>query len=101
MSRRTHTGLRFCQKKKHRNSPLVQTWQTYKMKVGDLVVYAWNAKERPEEVQVAIVLDTDPSLKWPGTDEEYIQIQLQCSPQAKLVVPRFKLDLVSEHDGEE
>ena len=33
---------------------------SFKMKVGDLVVYAWNPKERPEEVDLGIVLDMNP-----------------------------------------
>ena len=69
------------------------------MKVGDLVAYSWNPKERPEEVQLAIVLDMEPNMGWPATSEPYIQIQLQSVDFAlvsPLCVPRFKLDVISE-----
>lgn len=67
------------------------------MKVGDLVAYAWNAKERPEEVELAIVMDMEPASRWPGTTEEYIQIHLQGVPEINppLCVPRSKLDVIS------
>jgi len=68
------------------------------MKVGDLVAYAWNAKERPEEVELAIVVDMNPSgSEWFET--EYIQISLQTVPEINppLRVPRWKLDVVSAH----
>ena len=72
------------------------------MKVGDLVAYAWNAKERPEEVELAIVTDINPlgrglGRKW-TTNDKYIQIQLQSEPSLAppLCVPRFKLDVISE-----
>ena len=68
------------------------------MKVGDLVAYAWNAKERPEEVELAIVVNMNPSgSEWIET--EYIQIHLQAAPEfclsPALCVPRFKLDVIS------
>ena len=66
------------------------------MKVGDLVAYAWNAKERPEEVELAIVVNVNPSgSEWIET--EYIQIHLQTAPEISptLCVPRFKLDVIS------
>jgi len=65
------------------------------VKVGDLVAYAWNAKERPEDVQLAIVVDMNPPDTWHGA--EYIQIWLQSAPEISppLKVPRFKLDVVS------
>ena len=66
------------------------------MKVGDLVAYTWNAKERPEEVELAIVMDTDPYQAWPGS--EYIQIYVLAVPEINppLCVPRFKLDVINE-----
>ena len=66
------------------------------MQVGDLVAYAWNAKERPEEVELAIVMDVTPPNQWHGA--EYIQICLQRDPglNRPLNVPRWKLDVVSE-----
>ena len=71
------------------------------MKVGDLVAYSWNPKERPDEVQLAIVLDTEPNMGWPATSEPYIQIHLQSVDPpsfltSPLCVPRFKLDVLSE-----
>ena len=68
------------------------------MKVGDLVAYAWNAKERPEEVELAIVMDINPLGREWTTSDKYIQIQLQSEPSLAppLCVPRFKLDVISE-----
>ena len=68
------------------------------MKVGDLVAYAWNAKERPEEVELAIVMDINPLGREWTTSDKYIQIQLQSEPSLTppLCVPRFKLDVISE-----
>ena len=67
------------------------------MQVGDLVAYAWNAKERPEEVELAIVVDMNPPDTWHGA--AYIQICLQAVPEISppLKVPRWKLDVVSEN----
>ena len=69
------------------------------MKVGDLVAYSWNPKERPDEVQLAIVLDMEPNMGWPATSAPYSQIQLQSVDfilVSPLCVPRFKLDVISE-----
>ena len=65
------------------------------MKVGDLVAYAWNAKERPEEVELAIVVDMNVPNRW---DDNYVEICLQREPglSRPLRVPRWKLDLVSK-----
>ena len=64
------------------------------MKVGDLVAYAWNAKERPEEVELAIVLDLDT----PYGLGRYVQIVLQREPSISrpLSVPSWKLDVINE-----
>jgi len=69
------------------------------VKVGDLVAYAWNAKERPNDIEIAIVVDTNPPHQWPGSMDSYIQIQLQSVYMGfdrPLCVPRFKLDVLSE-----
>tara|TARA_Y100000034_G_scaffold76512_1_gene91938 strand:+ start:181 stop:378 length:198 start_codon:yes stop_codon:yes gene_type:complete len=65
------------------------------VKVGDLVAYAWNAKERPEEVEFAIVVDMNPPDTWHGA--EYIEICLQREPgiDRPLKVPRWKLDVIA------
>ena len=67
------------------------------MKVGDLVAYAWNAKERPEEVEFAIVTDMNPLVHAKGFDK-YIQIYLLAVPEISppLRVPSWKLDVISE-----
>ena len=68
------------------------------MEVGDLVAYAWNAKERPEEVEFAIVVDMNPPNTWHGSEVQYIRICLQREPglSRPLNVPRWKLDVVNE-----
>ena len=69
------------------------------MKVGDLVAYAWNAKERPDDIEIAIVVDVNPPHQCPGALDSYIQIQLQSVYMGfdrPLCVPRFKLDVISE-----
>ena len=66
------------------------------MKVGDLVVYAWNPKERPEEVDLGIVLDMNPPEQW--GEGGYVRVWLQVAPDiAPLMVPRWKLSVVGEH----
>tara|TARA_B100000686_G_scaffold257125_1_gene269104 strand:+ start:361 stop:567 length:207 start_codon:yes stop_codon:yes gene_type:complete len=67
------------------------------MKVGDLVAYAWNEKERPEEVELAIVMD--PCVSWPS-DGHYVEICLQAEPSLSppLRVPAFKLSVIGEHN---
>ncbi len=67
------------------------------MKAGDLVAYAWNAKERPEEVELAIVVDPHPAIA-ASFAEEYIQIYLLSAPEISppLRVPSWKLDVLSE-----
>jgi len=66
------------------------------MKVGDLVAYAWNAKECPEEIDLAIVLDMDPAEQW--GEAGYVRVWLQVAPDiAPLMVPRWKLSVVGEH----
>tara|TARA_Y100000296_G_scaffold81193_1_gene107943 strand:+ start:827 stop:1042 length:216 start_codon:yes stop_codon:yes gene_type:complete len=69
------------------------------VKVGDLVAYAWNPKERPEEVELAIVMDIDPPNQW--REGEYVQICLQREPglDRPLKVPRWKLDVVKDIGG--
>ena len=46
------------------------------MKVGDLVAYAWNAKERPDDIEIAIVVDVNPPHQWPGALDSYIQLDV-------------------------
>ena len=65
------------------------------MKIGDLVAYAWNAKERPEEVELAIVVDPHPAIA-ASFAEEYIQIYLLSASGPPLKVPSLKLDVLSE-----
>ena len=67
------------------------------MKVGDLVAYAWNAKERPEEVELAIVVDMNPLGREWTTSDKYIQIYLLAVPEISppLRVPSWKLDVIS------
>ena len=67
------------------------------MKVGDLVAYAWNAKERPEEVELAIVVDINPLGREWTTSDKYIQIYLLAVPEIDppLRVPSWKLDVIS------
>ena len=68
------------------------------MKVGDLVAYAWNAKERPEEVELAIVTDMNPFGREWTTSDKYIQIYLLTVPEISppLRVPSWKLDVINE-----
>jgi hypothetical protein len=68
------------------------------VKVGDLVAYAWNAKERPEEVELAIVTDINPLGREGTTSDKYIQIYVLAVPEINppLCVPRFKLDVINE-----
>jgi len=68
------------------------------MKVGDLVAYAWNAKERPEEVELAIVVNMNPLGREWTTSDKYIQIYLLAVPEIDppLKVPSWKLDVISE-----
>jgi len=68
------------------------------VKVGDLVAYAWNAKERPEEVEFAIVTDMNPLGREWTTSDKYIQIYLLTVPEIDppLRVPSWKLDVISE-----
>ena len=64
------------------------------MKVGDLVAYAWNAQERPDDVEIAIVV----RMNVPGPKpNEWIEISIQRDPilNRPLYVPRFKLDAIS------
>ncbi len=64
------------------------------MKVGDLVAYAWNAQERPDDVEIAIVV----RMNVPGPKpNEWIEISIQRDPipNRPLYVPRFKLDTIS------
>ena len=69
------------------------------VKIGDLVAYAWNPKERPEEVELAIVTDVNPLGREWTTSDKYIQIYLLAIPEIDppLRVPRWKLDVVSEN----
>jgi len=69
------------------------------VKIGDLVAYAWNAKERPEEVELAIVVDMNPPDAWHGSEVQYIRICLQREPGLgrPLNVARWKLNVVSEN----
>ncbi len=63
------------------------------MKVGDLVAYAWNAQERPDDVEIAIVVQMD--CYGPGP-HEWVKIMIQKEPiEAPHTVPRFKLDAIS------
>ena len=64
------------------------------MKVGDLVAYAWNAKERPDDIEIAIVVRMD--VPGPGPNE-WVEISIQKEPilSSALIVPRFKLDVMS------
>jgi hypothetical protein len=68
------------------------------VKVGDLVAYAWNAKERPEEVELAIVVNMNPLGREWTTSDKYIQIYVLAVPEISppLCVPRFKLDVINE-----
>ncbi len=64
------------------------------MKVGDLVAYAWNAKERPDDIDIAIVIQMN--APGPGPNE-WVQISVQREPilNRPLFVPRFKLDVIN------
>jgi hypothetical protein len=64
------------------------------VKAGDLVAYAWNAKERPEDIEIAIVVQTN--VPGPGPNE-WVRISIQREPvlNRPLIVPRFKLDVIS------
>ena len=68
------------------------------MKVGDLVAYAWNSKERPEEIELAIVVNMNPLGRELTTSDKYIQIYLLAVPEIDppLKVPSWKLDVISE-----
>ena len=64
------------------------------MKVGDLVKYAWSAKERPDDIEIAIVV----RMNVPGpSPNEWVEISIQKEPilSSALIVPRFKLDVMS------
>ena len=64
------------------------------MKVGDLVAYAWNAKERPDDIDIAIVIQMN--APGPGPNER-VQISVQREPilNRPLFVPRFKVDVIN------
>jgi len=66
------------------------------MKVGDLVAYAYNAKDYPEAIEIAIVVQTN--VPGPGPNE-WVQISPQRQPFLKrpLVVQRYKLDVINEN----
>ena len=64
------------------------------MKVGDLVKYTWNAKERPDDIEIGIVVQ----MNVPGpSPNEWVEISIQKEPilSSGLIVPRFKLDVMS------
>ena len=65
------------------------------MKVGDLVKYSWNKEERPDQVELAMVLKTD--LRGFYKSTSYIEILLIGVENVDpLCVPSFKLEVVSE-----
>ena len=69
------------------------------MKVGDLVAYAWDPKEHPEMVELAIVTDMNPLRQERKLSDRHIQIYLLAIPEIDppLRVPRWKLDVVSKN----
>jgi hypothetical protein len=67
------------------------------MKVGDLVAYAWNPVARPDEVDLAIVLDPFPKQPYEGHPDKtrhYVEILLQTVLERPLMVPAFKCHIV-------